>query len=507
MIGDRTAMSIRTEVLRLYALGTGKKKISRALGLSPTTVRGIIKAQAQNLIQSELVPPINQNEAWSDKIPWKSIEEELQKPYATIKQIYQETAPPDVSYLRFWRALKRNVKVDLSTKVRIRFHYKPGERFEMDYCDGFLIHDQKTGKIKKTHLFVCASSSSDYIYGEFSFSQKSDDFIGVQDRCFAYYGGVPEAVVIDNLKSGVKKAHRYDPELNPVYFDYAKHMGFIVLPARPYTPRDKATIEVSIGVIQRQFFAEYRNRVFYSLSELNQVFRKYLEVLNASIMKDYGVSRSSRFELEKSALRQLPENRYELAEYKTAKVHNDCHVQVNNNFYSVPYRFIGKQVRVKINSKLVEVFECINYESIAIHPRMKGRGEFSTVDAHYPESKIVNTRLDILSLKREAERIGPELGRLVCHLLDGPQPLRFFRRIQGLLRLERVHSKEAMKYACTQAFLFNRFDYNFIQNLARRHLQQGGRVVGLSSVPMRDPSAVFLKPAETGEEEGTHLHE
>ena len=502
MIGERTAMSIRTEVLRLHSLGKGKKKIARALGMSPTTVRGIIKAQTQT--QFENIPESTPNEIWSDKIPWKSIEEELQKPYATIKQVYQEMAPPDVSYLRFWRALQKNVNIDLSSKVRIRFHYKPGERFEMDYCDGFLIHDKKTGKTKKTHLFVCASSGSDYTYGEFAFSQKSDDFIGVQDRCFAYYGGVPEAVVIDNLKSGVKQAHRYDPEVNPVYFDYAKHMGFIVLPARPYTPRDKATIEATIGVIQRQFFAEHRNRIFYSIAELNQVFRKYLEELNLSVMKDYGVSRKQRFELEKPALKPLPVNRYELAEYKTAKVHNDCHVQVNNNFYSVPYRFIGRHVRVKINSKMVEVFEGENYESIAIHVKMKGRGEFSTIDSHYPESKIITNRLDILSLKREAERASPEFSRVVCHLLDSSHPLRFFRRIQGLLRLSKTHSRDAMIYACTQAFTFNRFDYNFIQNLARRYEQQGGRVVGLSSVPARDLSAVFLKAVKT-EEEGNVL--
>ena len=499
MIGERKAMSIHTEILRLHSLGTGKKKIARALGISPTTVRGIIKSKGKIFTEkiTESVP--NVNELWVDKMQWKTIELELQKPYTTIKQLHQELAPEDVPYLKFWRALKKNTTINLSTKTRIRFHYKPGERFEIDYCDGFLVHDRKTGKTKKTHLFVCVSSSSDYVFGEFVNTQKSDEFISVQDRCFTYFGGIPESVIIDNLKSGVKKAHRYDPEINPVYFDYAKHMGFIVIPARPYTPRDKATVESTIGVIQRQFFAEFRNRIFYSLSEMNLVWKLYLEKLNSSIMKDYGVSRKERFELEKPALKPLPLNRYELAEYKTAKVHNDCHIQVNNNFYSLPYKLIGKNVRVKINSKLVEVFDCESYESITVHSKMKGRGEFSTNESHYPENKIISNRLDVLALKREAERICPELLRVVDHLLAASHPLRYFRRIQGLLRLSKAYTREAIIYACTQAFLFNRYDYNFIKNLASRHLQQRGRVIGLSLVPTRDLSSVFLKPTKTDE--------
>ena len=501
MIGERKAMLIHTEILRLHAEGAGKKKIARTLGISPTTVRGIIRARDDVLSEPENIPFFATSANWTDKMQWALIESEIKKPYTTIKQIHKEMAPADVSYLRFWRALHKNINHDVLKKVRIRFHYKPGERFEMDYCDGFLIHDKKTWVTKKTHLFVCVSSASDYIYGEFSVSQKSDEFIASQDRCFSFYGGVPESVIIDNLKSGVTRAHKYDPEINPAYFDYAKYMGFIVLPARPKTPRDKATIEASIGVIQRQFFAEYRNHVFYSLSEMNNLFRKYLIELNSSMMKDYGVTRTSRFEAEKLFLKPLPENRYEFAEYKTAKVHNDCHVQVNHNFYSVPYRYIGREVRVKINSKIVEVFEGINYESIAVHCKMKGRGEFSTIDSHYPESKFVSNRLDIISIKREAERLGPEFYELISYLLAGNQPLRFFRRIQGLLRLGRASSKGALAYACTQAFLFNKFEYNFIKNLACRYEQQGGRVVGLSSVPTRDLSAVFLKPVETEQEE------
>jgi hypothetical protein len=506
MIGDRTTMSIRNEILRLRATGMGKKKIARALSMSPTTVRGILKECSEQITSehpSKPEPPVTLAQ-WHDSVAWESVIRDLKKPYVTIKQLATEYAPDGVSYLRFWRALQRNVPANLADQARIRYHYKPGERFEIDYCDGFLITDGRTGKTTKTHLFVCVSAASDYIYGEFAMTQKSSEFLAAQDRCFSFFGGVPEAIIIDNLKSGVHKAHRYDPEHNRAYFDYARHMGFVVLPARPSTPRDKPAIETSIGVIQRQFYAENHDQTFYSLLELNQAFKIYLHRLNRSLMKDYGVTRLERFEKERSALKTLPENAFEVVEYKKAKVHTDCHVQVLNNFYSVPYRFIGQTVRVKIGTRIMEVFN-EDHDSIAVHARMRGRGEFSTNESHYPEGKMIANRLDILSLKKEAAFTGENLSQVVNELLSSPQPLRFLRRIQGLVRLRKNYSVAAIEYACAQALTFKRYQYQFIESLAKRHQLQGGRVIASSQVPVRDLREVHLQPVLTCEETGHEL--
>jgi hypothetical protein len=508
MIGERTTMSIRNEILRLHATGMGKKKIARALSVSPTTVRGIIRGES-DILASAFSPPtadvLPRDElSWTDAVPWEVVTKELHKPYVTVKQLAKDYAPNGVSYLRFWRALQKHVSVDLASQARIRFHYKPGERFEIDYCDGFLIHDPRTGKTKKTHLFVCVSAASDYVFGEFTLTQKSAEFLESQNRCFSFFGGVPEAVVIDNLKSGVTAAHRYDPDHNRAYFDYARHMGFVVLPARPRTPRDKPTIEATIGVIQRQFFAENHAKIFYSLYDLNRAFRTYLAELNLSVMKDYGVSRSERFALEKAALRPLPENQFEVVEYKKAKVHTDCHVQVQSNFYSVPYRLIGQTVRVKVGARMIEVYN-EDHESVAIHLKSVGRGEFSTQDNHYPENKIVSNRLDVLSLRREAEGVGSNLSSVINELLNSPQPLRHLRRIQGLCRLKKNYSIAAIEYACAQALTFKRFQYQFIESFAKRHHLQGGRVITSSRVPVRDLSEVYLQPNEPCEENGNEL--
>jgi hypothetical protein len=221
-------------------------------------------------------------------------------------------------------------------------------------------------------------------------------------------------------------------------------------------------------------------------------------------MKDYGVSRSERFALEKSALRPLPENQFEVVEYKKAKVHTDCHVQVQNNFYSVPYRFIGQAVRVKVGARMIEVFNS-DHESIAIHVKLGGRGEFSTNEDHYPANKIVSNRLDVLSLKREADRVGPNLSAVVNELLNSSSPLRYLRRIQGLCRLHKNYSILAIEYACAQALTFKRFQYQFIESLAKRHQLQGGRVMASSRVPVRDLREVHLQPELTGEETGHEL--
>jgi uncharacterized protein YjiS (DUF1127 family) len=502
MIGDRKHMLIHQEVARLRAQGMGKKRIAATLGIGVETVRGICRQQETPGSDPWPDPVLSISSGhWAEMLPWPEIEAELSKPYATVKALWQEWAP-EVHYLRFWRQLRSRVEIDPATKARIRFHYLPGERFEIDYCDGFLITDPKTGKTRKTHLFVCVSAASDYVYGEFVGTQRSSEFLASQNRCFAYFGGVPKVVVVDNLKSGVRESHCYDPILNQRYFEYAKHMGFVVVPARPATPRDKPAIEATIGVIQRQFFASHRNRVFYSLHELNQLFRRYLEELNTDRMKDTGLTRRERFMDEKTALKPLPEVPFESAEYKTAKVHQDCHVQVMNNFYSVPYRHIGQEVRVKITDHLVEIFSSSTHESIAAHPRLKKRGEFSTHPAHYPEQKLITQRLDIRSMRLEADEIGGSFAGVIHALLESSEPLRFFRRIQGLFRLTKTHTKEALEYACSQALCFKRLDYRFIENLARRYEQMGGAVIGVpsASTPIRMAECIFLhRPRPTHE--------
>jgi transposase len=488
MIGCRKSTSMKYEVFKLKDSGHSLRKIALILGISRNTVKGILKNRKTN-DQLEITVPSAR--AWSETIPWEEVKNELSKRYVTVKQLALEYSPEGIHYLRFWRELNRRLPKDLAQQVRIRMKHEPGDRFEVDYTDGLFITNRKTGKIEKTQLFAAVSSSSDYTFAEFTMKQTKCEFIASQNRMFHFFGGVPKYLVVDNLKSGVFKAHRYDPDLNPTYCDYANHMGFAVLPARPFTPRDKPAIEGAIGVIQRQFYAEVRNQIFYSLAEMNFALQKYIKKLNTDQMKDHGCSRAERYELEKKLFRPIPSEVYEITEHRNSKVHPDCHIQIERCFYSVPYKMIGQRVMVKLGIRTVEVFN-EDHEPIAIHARKHGIGLFSTNESHYPEQKVAAARFDILSLKRDATKIGIETQSVIDNLLSGHSPLRYLRRAQGIVRLSKTLPAPAIEYGCKQASLFGRLRLKYITDCATQFQKNGARPVLVKTAPERDRSQLFL---------------
>ena len=317
---------------------------------------------------------------------------------------------------------------------------------------------------------------SSYTFGEFVLDQKLPTFIGVQQRMFAYFGGITPYMVVDNLKSGVHRADLYDPDVNPTYCDFANHMGFAVLPARPYKPKDKGSGECHIGVVQRGFFQEVRNRVFYCLQELNQALRDYLHRLNREVMKDYGVSREQRFEQEKKQLKALPPSPFELSEWRAAKVHPDCHIQVEKNFYSVPFVYVGQRVRVRLTEKMVEVFS-EDSQPLTAHGRLTGIGQFSTYDFHYPEKKLAVARFEVHHALAQAKKLGPHVETLVDKLLSTQHPLRHLRRVQGILRLAKRYpiTLEALDHACQRAMVFNKTRLAYIKDCALYFVTHGQR--------------------------------
>lgn len=487
MAKERTSVRMQEQIRIMSVQGVSIRKIAKALSVSRKTVRKIlgITDPPQASVAEEKILPID----------WAHVREEVGKG-CTIKQIHREAAP-EMSYLGFWRAFRGEVPV--APEVTIRLHHKPGEKTQIDFCDGIPVTDPRTGKTRPTQLFVGVLPFSSYTFGEFVENQKLPTFLGVQERMFTFFGGVTPYVVPDNLRSGVHQAHLYDPDVNPTYCDFANHMGFAVLPARPYKPRDKGAGESAIGVIQRGFFQEVRNRTFYSVSELNQVFRDYLRRLNNETMKDYGVSRQQRFEEEKKFLKKLPDSRFQLSEWRSAKVHPDCHIQVGKNFYSTPFRYVGQKVRVRLTEKMVEVFSEEGLP-VAAHSRLAGLGRFSTFDSHYPEAKVSVARFEVHHAQEQARRIGPHVEKLVAELLSGEHPLRHLRRVQGMLRLIQSHqvSGEALDYACSQGMIFKKMRLAYIKACAI-HFQQNGLKPKLVA-PQRALENVHLRQPETQKE-------
>ena len=216
-----------------------------------------------------------------------------------------------------------------------------------------IIVNVDTGEVLEAQIFVSALGASGCVFAEATATQTLPDWIGSHCRAFAYYGGVPEILVPDNLKSGVLKAHRYEPDLNPTYADMAGHYGTAVIPTRVAAPRDKAKVEQAVQHVERQILAKLRDRTFFSIEELNEAIRPLLKELNDKPFQKLPGSRTSQFEtLEKQMLKPLPQTPYVFAEWKKAKPGIDYHVALDNHYYSVPYTLIKKELEIRVQFKV-----------------------------------------------------------------------------------------------------------------------------------------------------------
>jgi hypothetical protein len=208
-------------------------------------------------------------------------------------------------------------------------------------------------------------------------------------------------------------------------------------------------------------------------------------------MKDYGVCRAERFEEEKKHLRALPPSAFEISEWRGAKVHPDCHIQVEKNFYSVPFVYVGQKVRVRLSEKMLEVFS-EDSQPISAHSRLTGIGKFSTYDSHYPEKRLSVARFEVHHAKDQAKKLGPHVEKVVDKLLSTDYPLRHLRRVQGILRLAKRYpiTPEALDHACQRALSFNKTRLSYIKDCALYFLSHGQRPTLIA--PSRQADTVHL---------------
>lgn len=479
--------AVREQIVKLSQQGHPIKKIAASLRISKNTVRRYLRMQDTEKAEEKDPAKIRASSDWKEKVDWSGICEKKKQGY-TAKQLFADYAP-GISYSRFCAHLRDTVVK--TAEMALRLHHNPGERVQIDYCDGIPLRDRRTGDLKKTQLFVGVLPFSSYTFAIFSMNQRLDSFISAHEAMWRFFGGVTPYSVVDNLKSGVKKAHRYDPEVNPTYCDYGNHRGFAVLPARPYSPRDKACVEANIGAIQRSFFQQVREKNFYSLDELNRYLRVFLETFNSKIMSDYGVSRRERFAVESQKLLPITNGPYELVEWREAKVHPDCCVQVEKCFYSVPYKLRGQTVRVKISSNIISIFDK-EVNSVACHPRAKKPGAVVIEEKHFPSQLIQAQSFDVSKAKAQAKEIGPQVTKIVELLTSSARPLRYLRRIQGLLRLKNQGMGiDALEYAASQALTFQKYQLSFIKACAESYQTTGGRLG--TCRPKRDPDQIYLR--------------
>lgn len=394
------------------------------------------------------------------------IETELKRKGVTRKLLWQEyraAEPGGCGYSAFcrdfdaWRRTRDPV---------MRFEHRGGERLFVDYAGVTVpIVDRATGEIHPAQIFVAAFGASHFTFAEATASQSSSDWLGSHVRMLAYFGGVPEVIVPDNLRAAVARTCRYDPEVNPAYRDLAEHYAVAIVPARVRKPRDKASVETAVQIVERELLAPLRHCAFFTLGELNAALRERLEVLNDRPMSRGEGSRRSRFEaLDRPALRPLPDKPYQFATWRRAKVHRDYHVQIDRAFYSVPYRLVGATVDVRLSAATVEIFE--HGQLVAAHLRADRPGRFQTLAAHRAPQHNAMTERTRHQIQRRAETIGPATAAMVAAQFERKQHHEeAFRRCLGLLRLAQDFDPARLEQACARALEHQLFAYRAIRDL------------------------------------------
>src|ERR1700704_5264030 len=367
MPAERVSMRRVREILRLkHECGATDREIARSLSIARSTVALTLERVAATGLRGPLPATLSdrvleamlyaghgsQQRARRKTEPdWAYVHHELRRPGVTLMLLweeYRQREPDGYAYSR-WCELYPAWEGRLAPTMRQA--HSAGERMFVDYAGQTVdLIDPGTGEVRAAQIFVAAMGASNYTYAEATLTQSLPDWIGAHVRAPAFMGGVPAQLVPDNPKVGVARANWYEPGLNRTYLDLASHYGTAILPTRIRKPRDKAKVEVAVLVVERWILARLRNRRFFSLAEL-------VADLNARPMRRLGVSRRELFrELDRPALKELPAEPYQYAEWRARRVGLDYHVDIDGHYYSVPHRLIREQLDARITERTIELF-------------------------------------------------------------------------------------------------------------------------------------------------------
>jgi transposase len=396
---------------------------------------------------------------------WEKVHNELHsKSYVTLQVLWQEyinVYPYGYSYQRFCFFYRQWAK---RHKVYMRQRHIGGEKLFVDYSGKKpCIHDLHTGQKREVELLVMCWGVSQHTYMEAHESQSLPDWIMGHRRGYEYFGCAPHIEVDDNLKSSVNKACRYDPDLNRSFTEFAEHYGVAVVPARSAKPKDKAKVENAVLLAQRWVLACIRNRVFYSLAELNQAIRELNEIFNDKRMQKLPKSRRQLFlELDKPNALALPSEPFEYREWKHPRVGFDYHIEVDEHFYSVPWTLAAQIVSVRIMERTVEVL--YNRNRVALHQRSNAKHHYTTVKEHMPPAHQKYIEWSPARLYKWAEKVGPATRKLIEKVIKMKfHPQQGFRPAMGILRLGKTYGDDRLEAAAQIAL---RFDFVRVRQIS-----------------------------------------
>ena len=491
MANKTIVMSKLRRLLQLHSQGKSKLFISKYLELSRNTVdKYVLQYKLLNLPLEE-VEKLTDNDL--DKLFFVQIKEDLSPRQKVLYSFYpymeKELKKTGVTRQLMWEeyiskhpdGIKRSQFNEhynrWCKKVNPVMHmsHKAGDKMYVDYAGKTLqIVDKDSGEVRQVQFFVAILGSSQYTFAEASLSQGKEDFISSVENALHFFGGVPAAIVPDNLKSAVTKSNRYEPTLNETFMDFAEYYGTTILPARVYKPRDKSLVEGAVKILYTRVYSALRDNVFFSLKEINIAIREALKNHNSAKLSGRPYSRQDLFaEVEKQTLSPLPMHRYELKQQSFATVMLNGHVYLgqDKHYYSVPYKFIRKKVKLLYSAGQVEVY--YKYNRIAIHPRVNKPYSYTTITDHLATTHKFITEWTPQRFINWAESIDKDVRDFIIRILDRKQhPEQAYKSCMGVLSLVKKVGEERLTNACKRAMEYNMYNYKTIHNILERGLDQ-----------------------------------
>lgn len=461
------------QILRYEHAGISQREIAKILSVSRNTVSKTVNARKAAQLDWDQITGYTEAELELKLFPQVTgdsltfyypmdveyLMRELKKPGVTKKLLWEEYVKECHSigkqlpyqYTQFCTHLNRGIE---QSKATMYFEHTAGEKAETDWAGTtYHIVDSETNETKKVFFFVATLPYSQLTYVEATLDMKEEQWINAHINFFEFIQGSPKIIVCDNLKTGViKHPKRGDVVLNAAYQEMADYYKTAIIPAKPRTPKGKASVEGAVGQITTQIIAKLRYETFYNLYDLNQ---RILELLVSINEKGFQKRKGSRLEVflteEKTYLQLLPKVAYEYGIWKSARVQYNYHIAIDKIYYSVPYHYIKKDVRVRITQNRIEIFH--QHTRVCSHRRLYGRpGQYVTVEEHMPINHRQAGEWNRHRFIKWANNIGPHTTLVIERLLDTYKvEQQAFNGCLSILKLTDKYTEKQLESACEQA--------------------------------------------------------
>jgi transposase len=502
MANKKTDMSKLRQMLRLYSQGESKLKISDLTGVSRNTLKkylkiyirqGLTLPDIERLSDQELDHLFGENLIPEPSDKYKTLElffpimeKQLKRRGITRRILWERyiTLHPDGYQLsqfkhHYHQWLRRSKPV-------MHIEHIAGDKMYIDFS-GEKLHwvDKDTGEIIDAEVFLSVLGASQLTYLEATHSQRKEDFINCCEHALLYYGGVPRAIVPDNLKSAVIKSSLYEPTLNQSFENFALHYNTTVLPARSYKPKDKSLVEGAVRIAYQRVFSVMDKKIFHTLEELNAAIREVVELHNNAKLTGRPYSRRELFEeIERPALQPLPALPHEFKRQQYATVAINCYVclKEDKHYYSVPYHYIGKKVKLMYSPTHVDIY--YNYALLTVHIRERKLYGYTYLPDHLASTHKYLTEWNPERFIRWAESIDETVSVFIAGLMDSKShPEQAYKACQGVLGYERKVGRERLTNACKRAMEFENYSYHAIKSILENKYDMLVSVESTTGIP------------------------